>query len=95
MKFGSQKENSHMFYFFTLKYHLYIDLYKNNDGMGICCPFTHIIKIVKVIEHVNNYIPTTIAFGGMCIDAMIVVANFMGAIGSSTRILLAITIIYL
>lgn len=40
------------------------------------------------------YIPTAAAFGGMCIGALTVVADFMGAIGSGTGILLAVTIIY-
>eukprot|EP01130_Rhizamoeba_saxonica_P000202 TRINITY_DN10196_c0_g1_i1.p1 TRINITY_DN10196_c0_g1~~TRINITY_DN10196_c0_g1_i1.p1 ORF type:complete len:493 (+),score=104.87 TRINITY_DN10196_c0_g1_i1:44-1480(+) len=42
----------------------------------------------------NRYIPTAAAFGGLCIGALSVVADFMGAIGSGTGILLAVTIIY-
>merc|ERR1711998_458897 len=42
----------------------------------------------------NRYIPTAAAFGGMCIGALTVVADFLGAIGSGTGILLAVTIIY-
>lgn len=42
----------------------------------------------------NKYIPTAAAFGGMCIGALTVGADFMGAIGSGTGILLAVTIIY-
>lgn len=34
------------------------------------------------------------AFGGMCIGALSVMADFMGAIGSGTGILLSVTIIY-
>ena len=34
------------------------------------------------------------AFGGACIGALTVAADFMGAIGSGTGILLAVTIIY-
>jgi len=45
-------------------------------------------------KELNRYIPTAAAFGGMCIGALTVLANFMGAIGSGTRILLAVTIIY-
>ena len=44
--------------------------------------------------HTNRYIPTAAAFGGMCIGALTVVADFLGAIGSGTGILLAVTIIY-
>lgn len=43
---------------------------------------------------VSRYIPTAAAFGGMCIGALTVVADFLGAIGSGTGILLAVTIIY-
>lgn len=42
----------------------------------------------------NRYIPTAAAFGGLCIGALSVLADFMGAIGSGTGILLAVTIIY-
>merc|ERR1712039_49188 len=42
----------------------------------------------------NRYIPTAAAFGGMCIGALTVVADFLGAIGSGTGILLAVTTIY-
>jgi protein transport protein SEC61 subunit alpha len=46
------------------------------------------------ISVLNRYIPIAAAFGGMCIGALTVVADFMGAIGSGTGILLAVTIIY-
>ena len=42
----------------------------------------------------KRYIPTAAAFGGMCIGALTVFADFLGAIGSGTGILLAVTIIY-
>merc|ERR1711907_329947 len=42
----------------------------------------------------RRYIPIAAAFGGMCIGALTVIADFMGAIGSGTGILLALTIIY-
>jgi len=42
----------------------------------------------------ERYIPVAAAFGGMCIGALTVVADFMGAIGSGTGILLAVTIIF-
>ncbi|CAL5345200.1 unnamed protein product [Camellia sinensis] len=45
-------------------------------------------------KELNRYIPTAAAFGGMCIGALTVLADFMGAIGSGTGILLAVTIIY-
>jgi protein transport protein SEC61 subunit alpha len=45
-------------------------------------------------RELNRYIPTAAAFGGMCIGALSVVADFLGAIGSGTGILLASTIIY-
>lgn len=48
----------------------------------------------SVTKILNRYIPTAAAFGGMCIGALTVVADFMGAIGSGTGILLAVTIIF-
>lgn len=45
-------------------------------------------------KYLNRYIPTAAAFGGMCIGALTIVADFMGAIGSGTGILLAVTTIY-
>lgn len=42
----------------------------------------------------NRYIPTAAAFGGMCIGALSVLADFMGAIGSGTGILLSVTTIF-
>lgn len=41
-----------------------------------------------------RYIPTAAAFGGLCIGGLSVMADFLGAIGSGTGILLAVTIIY-
>jgi len=48
----------------------------------------------SLITVLNRYIPIAAAFGGMCIGALTVVADFMGAIGSGTGILLAVTIIF-
>ncbi|KAJ1618483.1 SecY subunit domain-containing protein [Pavlovales sp. CCMP2436] len=48
----------------------------------------------SLMHELNRYIPTAAAFGGMCIGALTVVADFMGAIGSGTGILLAVTTIY-
>ena len=45
-------------------------------------------------KELARYIPTAAAFGGLCIGALSVFADFMGAIGSGTGILLAVTIIY-
>jgi protein transport protein SEC61 subunit alpha len=49
-------------------------------------------KSMKAV--LNRYIPTAAAFGGMCIGALTLVADFLGAIGSGTGILLSVTIIY-
>jgi protein transport protein SEC61 subunit alpha len=46
------------------------------------------------IAVLNKYIPVAAAFGGMCIGLLSVVADLLGAIGSGTGILLAVTIIY-
>lgn len=48
----------------------------------------------SMIRELNRYIPIAAAFGGMCIGALSVTADFLGAIGSGTGILLAVTIIY-
>merc|ERR1712209_309698 len=48
----------------------------------------------SMIHELNRYIPTAAAFGGLCIGALSVSADFLGAIGSGTGILLAVTIIY-
>ncbi len=45
-------------------------------------------------KKLDKYIPTAAAFGGMCIGALTMFADFLGAIGSGTGILLAVTIIY-
>merc|ERR1712032_214525 len=45
-------------------------------------------------KELNRYIPTAACFGGMCIGALTIFADFLGAIGSGTGILLAVTIIY-
>jgi len=45
-------------------------------------------------QTLDRYIPTAAAFGGLCIGALSVFADLLGAIGSGTGILLAVTIIY-
>ncbi|XP_061983070.1 uncharacterized protein LOC133702766 [Populus nigra] len=42
----------------------------------------------------NRHIPVAAAFGGMCLGALTVCADMMGAIGSGTGVLLAISVIY-
>lgn len=48
----------------------------------------------SMIRELNRYIPTAAAFGGLCIGALSVIADSMGAIGSGTGILLAVTTFY-
>lgn len=48
----------------------------------------------SLLHVLDMYIPTAAAFGGMCIGVLTIVADFLGAIGSGTGILLAVTIIY-
>merc|ERR1719359_1540721 len=48
----------------------------------------------SIVSVLNRYIPTAAAFGGACIGALTILADFLGAIGSGTGILLAVTIIY-
>ena len=42
----------------------------------------------------SRYIPIAAALGGICIGLLTVIADYMGAIGSGTGILLTVTIIY-
>jgi protein transport protein SEC61 subunit alpha len=48
----------------------------------------------KNIELLKKYIPVAAGFGGICIGLLSILADCMGAIGSGTGILLAVTIIY-
>lgn len=48
----------------------------------------------SMVKKLSKYINTAAAFGGICIGALCIFADFMGAIGSGTGILLAVTIIY-
>jgi protein transport protein SEC61 subunit alpha len=48
----------------------------------------------SILHELNRYIPAAAAFGGMCIGLLTILADFLGAIGSGTGILLAVTIIY-
>jgi protein transport protein SEC61 subunit alpha len=47
-----------------------------------------------IYRELKRTIPTAAAFGGLCIGALSVAADLLGAIGSGTGILLAVTIIY-
>lgn len=48
----------------------------------------------SIVSELNRHIPAAAAFGGMCIGLLTVLADLLGAIGSGTGILLAVTIIY-
>lgn len=48
----------------------------------------------SVAHELNRYIPTAAAFGGMCIGLFSVGADLLGAIGSGTGILMAVTNIH-
>merc|ERR1712072_1526819 len=48
----------------------------------------------NTIQVLKKYIPIAAAFGGMCIGALTVFADFLGAIGSGTGLLLAVNIIF-
>ena len=39
----------------------------------------------SMIHELNRYIPTAAAFGGLCIGALSVLADFMGAIGEVSK----------
>ena len=46
-----------------------------------------------MVSVLNRYIPTAAAFGGMAIGAICVFADFMGAIGGGTGLILAVTFV--
>lgn len=48
----------------------------------------------SLIMVLNTHIPTAATLGGVCIGTLTVIADFLGAIGSGTGILLAVTIVY-
>jgi len=54
----------------------------------------HPAKEASLMQVLKPYISAAAAFGGMCIGMLTVLADFFGAIGSGTGILLAVTIIY-
>lgn len=45
-------------------------------------------------NYLNMYIPTAAALGGVCVALLSLFADLIGAIGSGTGVLIAITIIY-
>jgi len=67
------------------------DVAKQLKDQGMIIQGHRDTSVVKVLK---RYIPIAAAFGGMCIGGLTVVADFMGAIGSGTGILLAVTIIF-
>lgn len=67
------------------------DVARQLRDQGIAIKGHRDTALVHVLE---KYIPTAAAFGGMCIGALTIVADFLGAIGSGTGILLAVTIIF-
>lgn len=62
--------------------------------MGVIFALLILNRDSALIHVLNRYIPTAAAFGGMCIGALTVIADFLGAIGTGTGILLSVTIIY-
>merc|ERR1711964_694826 len=48
----------------------------------------------SMYRELKRIIPTAAAFGGACIGALSIVSDLMGALGSGTGILMAVTIIY-
>jgi len=48
----------------------------------------------SIVKHLDRYVPIAAACGGICIGLLTIMADFLGAIGSGTGILLAVNIIY-
>ena len=58
------------------------DLCADRAGDGAAQGHRDTVQSLK--KELNRYIPIAAAFGGMCIGALTIVADFMGAIGSGT-----------
>eukprot|EP00826_Nyctotherus_ovalis_P047130 TRINITY_DN537_c0_g1_i1.p1 TRINITY_DN537_c0_g1~~TRINITY_DN537_c0_g1_i1.p1 ORF type:complete len:339 (+),score=96.66 TRINITY_DN537_c0_g1_i1:611-1627(+) len=54
----------------------------------------HLQNERMIVKELNRYIPPAAIFGGACIGLLSIIADLLGAIGSGTGILLAVTIIY-
>jgi protein transport protein SEC61 subunit alpha len=48
----------------------------------------------SMLNILKRYIPVAATFGGICVGILTIIADLMGAIGSGTGILLAVSIIY-
>jgi protein transport protein SEC61 subunit alpha len=48
----------------------------------------------ETVKKLSTIIPPAAAFGGMCVAALSIFADLLGAIGSGTGILMCVTIIY-
>lgn len=46
----------------------------------------HRDTVASLKKELNRYIPTAAAFGGMCIGALTIVADFMDAIGTGEAV---------
>lgn len=66
------------------------DVAANLTAQGLTIPNRRAQATRPALE---KFIPTAAAFGGLCIGALTIFADFMGAIGSGTGILLAVGII--
>jgi len=67
------------------------DVAKQLEKQGLVIKGFREQSVVKILY---RYIPTAAALGGMCIGILSIFADFMGAIGSGTGILLAVSIIF-
>ncbi|EGR30505.1 protein transport protein sec61 alpha subunit, putative [Ichthyophthirius multifiliis] len=67
------------------------DVANNFRQQDLMVPGYRDTSIIKILE---RHIPVAATCGGVCIGLLTIVADFLGAIGSGTGILLAVTIIY-
>eukprot|EP01028_Stygiella_incarcerata_P009812 TRINITY_DN47_c0_g1_i1.p1 TRINITY_DN47_c0_g1~~TRINITY_DN47_c0_g1_i1.p1 ORF type:complete len:524 (-),score=140.52 TRINITY_DN47_c0_g1_i1:343-1770(-) len=67
------------------------DVARNMQDQGLRIPGHRDDQTEK---YLRRYIPIAAAFGGMCIGALTVLADLLGAVGSGTGILLAVTITF-
>lgn len=67
------------------------DIAKSLKDQNVSVPGYRDTSTISVL---NRYIPVAAAFGGIAIGVLTILADFLGAIGSGTGILLAVSIVY-
>merc|ERR1712166_685186 len=69
----------------------FIGKWADSDAHAQAAPVGGLAYLISPPKNLSKHINTAAAFGGICIGALCIFADFMGAIGSGTGILLAVT----